>query len=109
MEPTIGPGLPEQLPEHFQLFLYIGYAIITALVLAIGFLWRHILKKETDLEKLNEYVRNQDKDNVQILNNLANLLSNIESNLGKIPDETANKIHISINDLLLRIEKRANS
>ncbi len=66
MEPTVVPNLPTNLSEHFQLFLYIGYGIVAGLIIAIGFLWRHILKKEADLEKLNEYIRNQDKDNIQI-------------------------------------------
>lgn len=90
-------NVPDGLPAHFDLFLYIGTAVCSALVLAIRVLW-------AALQNRDKYIREQDRKNLEMLNNMVNMLNVISTEIGRLPDDVARKVNVLLAEIANRIK-----
>lgn len=87
------PNLVESFPLAAKIIVYVGTPMIVGLCTAIGVLWKA-------KESRDEYIRESDKANIQVLNNLTKLFEIMHSDISKLPKEVSKEL----SDLLIEIK-----
>ncbi len=68
--------------------------VVTILVAVVVYLYKKLGKREEEVKKLNEYIRESDKENIRILDKISHTLDRVidreESNTDKVLTELRN-------------------
>jgi hypothetical protein len=99
-------GVVEPLAQNHPL---LG-VIATIGVAVVGYLVVQLRSKEAELRELNQYVRENDRENLRTIQGLATMIDQVVANTGRIPadvkrdlDATAEKILLNLTSAIERI------
>jgi len=95
----VDPQIINEFPLAAKIILYVGVPVIVGLCTAIGVLWK--AKEARDI-----YIREQDKANLQVLNNLTKMFELIHIDISRLPSDVSKELSGILNDIKITLQKK---
>ena len=86
------PNIVNEFPLAAKIILYIGIPVIGGLCTAIVALWK-------SRESRDEYIREQDKANIQILTNLSKMFEIMHQDISKLPTNVSKELSTVLTEI----------
>lgn len=93
------PQVINEFPLAAKIIVYIGTPMIVGLCTAVGVLWKA-------KEARDNYIKEQDKANLQVLINLSKMFEIMQIDIAKLPTEVSRELSTIFSEIRMALKKK---